>query len=225
MVPLRRRVHSLNFYQRHVLPVLIDVGCGTRAIQHLREVVVPKARGRVLELGIGSARNLPFYDASKVVELVGVDPSRELWSRGRKRLAELQFPVLHHACELEHAPIERQSIDSVVITYTLCTVPDPVAVLRALRRFLAPGACVLFCEHGAAPDLPVRRWQDRLNGAWRAMAGGCNLNRDIAGLFRKTGFLLADCSQDYLKRVPKILGYHCWGTAVLEDSCDPAVTQ
>jgi SAM-dependent methyltransferase len=215
----------LNFYQRHVLPILIDAGCGSRAIRNLREAVVPKARGRVLELGIGSARNLPYYDANKVVDLVGIDPSREMWARGHKRVANADFPVVHHACELEHAPIEPQSIDSVVITYTLCTLPDPAAVLRALRRFLVPSAVVLFCEHGAAPDVAVRRWQDRLNGVWRAVAGGCNLNRDIPNLLRRTGFLLADCSKDYLPKVPKFLGYHCWGTAVPEEGREPVITQ
>jgi len=214
----------LNPYQRYILPCLVDACCGAGPIQRLREAMVPQARGRVLELGIGSGHNLPFYDADKVTELLGVDPSRELWARGRKRLAKMGFPVVHHACQLEHAPVEAQSIDSVVITYTLCTVPDPVGVLLALRRFLAPGARILYCEHGAAPQASVRRWQDRLNGIWRTVAGGCNLNRDIPGLLREAGFVLPDGSVGYLPGVPRLLGFNYWGAATLGTCTESAIT-
>jgi SAM-dependent methyltransferase len=203
----------LNLYRRHVLPFLVDTCCGATQIQRLRTALLPTASGRVLEVGIGSGRNLPFYDAGKVRELVGVDPSRELWARARPRLAAVAFPVRHHATTLDDAPIEAASIDTAVITYTLCTLPDPLATLQALRPMLAPGAQLLFCEHGVAPDPSVRRWQHRLNGLWRRLAGGCNLDRDIPALLRGAGFAVEVLTSQYLPGVPRIAGFHCWGAA------------
>lgn len=204
----------MNLYRRHILPFLVDTCCGGAQIQQLRSTLLPRARGRVLEVGIGSARNLPFYDAGKVRELVGVDPSRELWARAAGRVAAATFPIAHHATSLEEAPIAAGSIDTAVFTYTMCTLPDPVATLRALRPLLAPAARLLFCEHGVAPDPAVQRWQRRLNGLWRRLAGGCNLDRDIGAILHGAGFAVGEVSCTYLRRVPRIAGFHCWGTAM-----------
>lgn len=203
----------MNLYQRYILPFLVDTCCGAAQIQQLRSALLPQARGRVLELGIGSGRNLPFYDPDQVRELVGVDPSRELWARAKQRVATVAFPIEYHATTLEAAPIAAGSIDTVVLTYTLCTLPDPVATLLALRPLLAPDARLLFCEHGVAPDPTVHRWQRRLNGLWRRFAGGCNLDRDIPALLHGAGFETSDISSEYRPRVPRIAGFHCWGTA------------
>lgn len=208
------RTAIVNLYRRHILPFLVDTCCGAAQIQELRRALLPQARGRVLELGIGSGRNLPFYDPDQVHELIGVDPSRELWARARTRRAAVGFPVVHHATTLDAAPIATRSIDTVVLTYTLCTLPDPVATLQALRPLLAPDARLLFCEHGLAPDPSVQRWQRRLNGLWSRLAGGCNIDRNIPGLLRSSGYIALNLTNAYLRRVPRIAGFHCWGAAV-----------
>jgi len=204
-------VHE-NWYDRNILPYLIDFACGIKPIRRQRDKVVPLARGRVLEVGIGTGRNMPFYDRSKVQSIVGLDPALRMHRLALKRIAEAQLEVELVGLSAESIPLPDASFDSVMTTYTLCSIPDPLAALKEMRRVLAPGGKLLFSEHGRSPDESVRRWQTRLQPYWSKIAGGCMLDRDIPGLLEEAGFRV-DGQSRYIPG-PRILSFHYWGQAV-----------
>lgn len=189
----------MGLYDRHLLPHLIDFACGMGAVMKARSQLVPQARGRVLEIGIGSGLNLSFYDPQRVEVVVGVDPSAAMQRLARERAARCQVPVEMIALELGQIQAADASFDDIVCTFTLCTIPDAIAALREMRRVLKPGGRLLFCEHGLAPDLPVVRWQKRLTPLWKPLAGGCHLDRDIPALIGAGGFHIRELSTGYLK--------------------------
>jgi len=201
----------MNAYDRHLLPYLIDFACGLPMVQKQRRLLVPQAKGRVLEVGIGTGRNLPFYDRSKVTRLVGVDPGVQMHRLAQKRSQEAGIAVELMALSAEQLPTADASFDTVVCTYTLCSIPDAAQALREMRRVLVPGGQLLFCEHGRAPDEGVRRWQARLQPVWGALAGGCQLGRDIPGLLASAGFAVQTQSA-YLPG-PRPMAFHYWGQA------------
>lgn len=203
----------MGFYEKHVLPRFINCACGTKPIMRQREKVVPRASGTVLEIGIGTGLNLPLYDPSRVERLIGLDPSEKSWELAGRRAAHLDFDVEFIGLPGEEIPLEDDSVDTVLVTFSLCTIPDPVAALRGMARVLKPDGRLVFCEHGRAPDEKVRRWQDRINPAWRRIAGGCNLNRDIPQLLEAGGFRVAELEQCYLPGTPRFAGYNYWGSA------------
>jgi SAM-dependent methyltransferase len=205
----------MGFYDRYVLPKLIDIACGSKPVQRQRQKVVPLAEGRVLEIGIGSGLNLPFYDPAKIDRVVGLDPAEEMLARARPRSEGLPFEVEYLALEGERIPLEAESIDTVLVTYTLCTIPDALAALDGMRRVLKPSGRLIFCEHGKAPDAAVRRWQGRLNPLWNRLAGGCNLNRDIPALIEAAGFRVEQVDSMYLPGTPRFAGFEYWGWARL----------
>lgn len=186
-------------YERHVLPHLIDFACGMGAVMKTRAQVVPLAEGEVLEIGIGSGLNLSFYDPAKVSRIVGVDPSADMQKLARQRAEQISIPVEMIALELGQIQAEDARFDSIVCTFTLCTIPDAVAALREMRRVLKPGGKLLFSEHGLAPDASVVRWQNRLTPLWKPLAGGCHLNRDIPALLEAGGFTIGQLETSYLK--------------------------
>lgn len=189
----------MNLYDRHVLPHLIDFACGMGAVMKTRAQIVPQAEGRVLEIGIGSGLNLSFYDPAKVSVIVGVDPSAAMQKLAQQRAAQISIPVEMIALELGQIQAADASFDSIVCTFTLCTIPDAMAALQEMRRVLKPGGKLLFSEHGLAPDLPVVRWQHRLTPLWKPFSGGCHLNRDIPALIRAGGFSIGQLDSSYLK--------------------------
>ena len=189
----------MGLYDRHILPHLIDFACGMGAVMKARSQLVPQARGRVLEIGIGSGLNLSFYDPQRVEVVVGVDPSAAMQRLARERAARCQVPVEMIALELGQIQAADASFDDIVCTFTLCTIPDAIAALREMRRVLKPGGRLLFCEHGLAPDLPVVRWQKRLTPLWKPLAGGCHLDRDIPALIEAGGFHIRQLDSGYLK--------------------------
>lgn len=189
----------MRVYDRYILPHLIDFACGMGAVMKARSQLVPQARGRVLEVGIGSGLNLGFYDPQRVEVVVGVDPSADMQRLARERAARCQVPVEMIALELGQIQAADASFDDIVCTFTLCTIPDAIAALREMRRVLKPGGRLLFCEHGLAPDLPVVRWQKRLTPLWKPLAGGCHLDRDIPALIGAGGFHIRELSTGYLK--------------------------
>lgn len=189
----------MKFYDQHVLPHLIDFACGMGAVMKTRAQIVPQAEGRVLEIGIGSGLNLSFYDPAKVSVIVGVDPSAAIQKLAQQRAAEISIPVEMIALELGQIQAADASFDSIVCTFTLCTIPDAMAALQEMRRVLKPGGKLLFSEHGLAPDLPVVRWQHRLTPLWKPLAGGCHLNRDIPALIEAGGFSIGQLDSSYLK--------------------------
>jgi ubiquinone/menaquinone biosynthesis C-methylase UbiE len=203
----------LGLYQRLIVPRLINAAMRNQRLVPLRERQVAEARGRVLEIGIGSGLNLPFYRRD-IEAVVGIDPSLELLKMARRHTAWLHFPVKLLHGPAEALPLEDGSVDSVVLTWTLCSVADPGQVLAEARRVLQPDGALIFVEHGQAPEAGVRRWQDRLTPLWRTLAGGCHLNRPIEGLIRQAGFRIADLETGYLIKGPRVATWHYLGRAL-----------
>ncbi len=203
----------MRFYDCHILPRVLNWSCGAKPVRKQREKVVPLAEGRVLEVGIGTGLNLPFYDPAKIERVIGLDPAEQMLSRAKIRSDVLPFTVEYLALEGENIPLEADSVDTVLMTYTLCTIPDGIAALQGMRRVLKPGGRLIFCEHGKAPDEAVQRWQNRLNPLWGCIGGGCHLNRDIPALIEAAGFAIDDLQQMYLPGTPRFAGFNYWGTA------------
>lgn len=188
----------MGVYERHVLPYLLALAMRTQELVPYRERVGRAAAGRVLEIGVGNALNLPFY-GPEVREVVGVDPSPALVRMARGQRWGLPFPFEVIEGKGEQLPLEDGGFDTVLTTWSLCSVADPVRVLREARRVLRPGGRLLFVEHGQAPDAGVRWWQDRLTPGWRRIAGGCHLNRKIDDLVAAAGFRLDDLRTGYAR--------------------------
>ena len=203
-----------SWYERTILPPMLDFACGLPMVSRQRQLVVPLAQGRVLEVGIGTGLNMRWYDKTRVTHITGLDPALQLHALARERIAEAGLEVDLVAMSAETIPLPDASFDTVLITYTLCTIADPLAALREMRRVMAPGARLLFCEHGRAPDESVRRWQARLQPLWGKLAGGCQLGRDIPALLRQAGFRLRDLNTRYLPG-PRPLSFNYWGEALI----------
>lgn len=203
-----------SFYDRYVLPRLIGCACAAPSIMKQRAKVVPLAQGRVLELGIGGGLNLAFYDPAKAASVTGVDPSAELRVRAEAapRPAGLAVRVVEGTAEA--LPFEAGDFDTVVCTFTLCSVHTPAAALAEARRVLKPGGRLLFCEHGLAPDADVARWQRRIEPIWKPIAGGCHLTRPIGSAIAGVGFRLERLESMYLPKAPRIMGWNEWGAAI-----------
>lgn len=203
----------MGFYENYVLPRLIDMACSQPPILKQREKVVPLAVGRVLEVGMGPAINLPFYDASRVEMVWGLEPSEGMRERAAPRIKDAAFPVEWLSLPGEEIPLEDDSADTVLLTFTLCTIPDTQKALGQMRRVLKPGGRLLFAEHGAAPDEGTRKWQDRLDPLWKRLAGGCHINREIPRLIEEAGFKIENLETMYLPSGPKVAGFQYWGGA------------
>lgn len=203
----------MNFYDRYLLPYLLDLACGIKPVQRQRAKIVPLARGRILEIGVGTGRNFPFYDKSRIGTLSALDPAEQMHRLARKRMQQAGLDVELLTLSAEQIQMPDASFNTVVTTFTLCTIADAIKALREMRRVLKPDGRLLFCEHGAAPDEGVRRWQDRLTPVWKPLAGGCHLNRDIPLLLHDGGFRIEQMEQMYLPG-PRPLTYNYWGSAV-----------
>ncbi|HEX7777384.1 MAG TPA: class I SAM-dependent methyltransferase [Parvibaculum sp.] len=203
----------MGFYEKHIVPHLINCACATKPVEYQRKKVVPLAEGTVLEIGIGTGLNLPYYDASKVKKVIGLDPSEVSWKLAGERAKALPFPVEFIGLPGEQIPLDDKSVDTVLVTFSLCTIPDPAKALEGMRRVLKPGGKLIFCEHGAAPDESVRKWQDRINPVWGVIFGGCNLNRKMPAIIEGSGFKIADLQTMYLPSTPRIAGFNYWGVA------------
>ena len=201
----------MGLYRRHILPRLIDLSMQNRAVRAERARFVPLASGTVLEVGLGSGLNLPFYSPA-VERLYGLDPSLELQTMARRRARDSRLPVEFIAGSGERIPMEDETVDAVVTTWTLCSIPDPVTALTEMKRVLNPGGRLIFIEHGRSPDARVVSWQDRLTPVWRRLAGGCHLNRKIDALILAAGFRIAEIETAYMKG-PKPLVYLYKGVA------------
>ena len=202
-----------SLYDRYVLPKLLACACGGKPIARQRRKIVPRASGRVLELGIGGGLNLAFYDPSRVESVTGVDPSPELRAMAEAAPRAKGLPVTITAGAGEDLPFESASFDTVVCTYTLCSVSAVERVLAEARRVLKPGGRYLFCEHGLAPDGDVARWQRRIDPFWKHIAGNCHLSRPVGPTIAANGFVIDDIDTMYLPKTPRFAGWNEWGSA------------
>jgi ubiquinone/menaquinone biosynthesis C-methylase UbiE len=203
----------MGLYEKHIVPHLINCACGSKPIRYQRKKVVPLAEGTVLEIGIGTGLNLPYYDASKVKKVIGLDPSEASWKLAGERAKDLPFPVEFVGLPGEQIPLDDKSVDTVLVTFSLCTIPDPAKALEGMRRVLRPGGKLIFCEHGAAPDADVLKWQNRINPVWKVLFGGCNLNRKMPAIIEGSGFKISDLQTMYLPSTPRFAGFNYWGVA------------
>lgn len=203
----------MKIYENHVLPHLIHFLCSAEPVQKQREKVIPLAEGRVLEVGMGSGLNLPFYNRDKVEFIWGLEPSEGMRKKAQKNLQASNIRVDWLDLPGEAIPLDDNSADTVVLVYTLCTIPDWSGALEQMRRVLKPGGKLIFCEHGQAPDPGPQQWQERLNPIWKKIAGGCHLNRPIPALLEQGGFRIEGMEADYLEDMPRFGGYTYWGSA------------
>ena len=205
-----------GLYNRFVLPRLINVAMQRDDATRLRAAYVPGATGTVLEVGIGSGLNLPHY-APGVRHLYGIDPSAELLAMADAQTSSAAFPVDLSRQSAERIQLADATVDTVVVTWSLCSIENPGAALGEIRRVLKPGGRFIFVEHGLAPDAQVQRWQNRLTPVWRRLAGGCHLNRPIADLIRESGFAITDLKTEYLPG-PRPMTFMYEGIAHANDS-------
>lgn len=201
----------MSLYNKYILPKFLNCACGSKPIDYQRQKVVPLASGLVLDVGIGTGLNIPFYNSEIIEKVIGIDPSEELLDLAKN---------LSNACpahvELEIGSAELIAypdnyFDTVLVTYTMCTIPNIHIAIQEMRRVLKPDGKLIFCEHGLAPDIKVAKWQNRIDPIWGKIAGGCHLNRDIPKLIKTAGFCLESMDQMYLPSTPKFAGYNYWG--------------
>jgi ubiquinone/menaquinone biosynthesis C-methylase UbiE len=202
----------MSFYEKHCLPHILNFACGMKPIREQRQLVVPHAKGRVLEVGMGSGLNIPYYDKDHVDMVWGLEPSEGMRMKAQPNLSKAPFKVELIDLPGEEIPLNDNSADTVLLTFTLCTIPDWSKALQQMRRVLKPGGELIFCEHGQSPDRNIQIWQDRLNPYWNVFAGGCNLNRPIPELIKKAGFNIQQVDSQYYPG-PKPLNYFYRGMA------------
>jgi ubiquinone/menaquinone biosynthesis C-methylase UbiE len=201
----------MGFYGRFILPWILDCAMKDEAASERRAALIPRASGSVLEIGIGSGLNLPYYTAA-VTRLHGIDASPEMLAMARKKIGRVPFPVELTCDSAEHLRVGDASFDTVVVTWALCSIPNPLRALHEMRRVLKPDGRLLFVEHGASPDRNVLAWQRRLNPIWRRIGGGCHLDREIDSLITTAGFRIEQMQNLYLKG-PRPLTYTFEGAA------------
>ena len=177
----------MSFYRRHIVPCLTHLAMRQKPLMPFRQRIIGAAEGRVLEIGIGSGLNLPLYGVG-ASSIIGLEPSRELLRMARTRRTQASAPVTFLEASAEAIPLEAHSVDTVITTWTLCTIPNAEHALMEMRRVLKPNGTLLFVEHGRAPEPSIARWQDRLDPMWSRLAGGCHLNRKIDDLILNSGF-------------------------------------
>ncbi|MDA9623338.1 class I SAM-dependent methyltransferase [Rhodobiaceae bacterium] len=204
----------MSFYEKYILPRFLNCACASEPITYQRKKVVPLAEGKVLEVGIGSGLNLPFYDKAKIKEVWGIDPSKELTFMAEKVALKEDIKVNIISSSAEEIPLPNEYFDSILITYTMCTIPDVLKANKEIKRVLKKEGKLIFCEHGISPDEKIQKWQNRINPLWGKIAGGCNINRGIPKLIRDSGFDIIEMEEMYLPKTPKVAGYNYWGYAL-----------
>ena len=202
----------MSLYQKYLLPKLLNWAMKAPALSKLRSELIPSAEGKVLEIGMGSGLNLPHYDG--ISGLIGLEPSEELQNLAEDMLIQTHFPSEMLTGSAEDIPLESNSFDTVVMTWTLCSVTDPVLALSEIKRVIKPGGKVIFAEHGKSPDQNIRKLQKTLNPLWSRIAGGCQLNREIVDLYESSGFKFKSMERGYLEG-PKFATYNYRGVAAL----------
>lgn len=203
----------MSFYEERILPHIIDRACSMGQVMKLRSQLVPLARGRVLEVGMGSGINLEFYNPEAVEMIYGLEPSEGMRRKALPNLKRSSIYVEWLGLPGEQIPLDDNSVDTVLLTFTLCTIPDWNTALLQMKRVLKPGGKLLFLEHGESPHENTRKWQHRVTPGWKKFAGGCHLNRHIADLICHAGFEMEKLENFYIPKAPKIAGYIYKGIA------------
>lgn len=204
----------MSFYDERILPHIIDRACSLGQVMKLRSQLVPRAKGIVLEVGMGSGINLEFYNPENVDLVYGLEPSEGMRRKAQTNLARSPVRVEWLNLPGEKIPLADESVDTILLTFTLCTIPDWHSALMQMKRVLKPGGELLFLEHGESPDASTRKWQHRITPGWKLLAGGCHLNRDIASMIRETGFEITELENLYIPKAPKIASYIFKGRAI-----------
>mgnify|MGYP001273905723 FL=1 len=203
----------MSFYEKKILPKVLDLLCGSSPINYQRKKIVPKVSGNVLEIGIGSGLNLPHYNVSNISNITALDPAEELTDIAKKRISELDLDIDVINCGAEEIPLESKSFDSILVTYTLCSIENLDDSMKEIRRVIKDDGTLFFCEHGIAPDLKTKNWQNRINPIWKRLMGGCNINRDIPEIISNSKLEIVDLETMFLPGTARIAGFNYWGTA------------
>ncbi|WP_284125623.1 class I SAM-dependent methyltransferase [Parerythrobacter aestuarii] len=203
-----------EWWGRHGVPRVIKFACGMPAIMKRRSRIVPLANGHVFELGCGGGINQQFYNPDAIDSYAGIDPDPTLLEYARAEAQKKGWNVDIRSGIGEDIPFDDNSFDTVVCTYTMCSVQDQAQVIREMRRILKPGGKLLFLEHGRAPDADVARFQERIEPYWKPFAGGCHLTRPVTEAVRAGGFVVEPMGATYLPKTPKSLGWNEWGMGI-----------
>ena len=201
----------MGLYNKYILPKFINCACGSKPINYQRQKVVPLAKGKVLDIGIGSGLNIPFYNSDKIDKVIGIDPSHELIDLAKDFINNSQTSIELVIGSAESIPYPDNFFDTVLVTYAMCTIPNVVTANKEMWRVLKDDGRLIFCEHGLAPDKKISKWQNRIDPFWGKIAGGCHLNRDIQKLITDAGFSFETLDKMYIPGTPKFAGYNYWG--------------
>ncbi len=204
----------MSFYKDYIYPYLVDILGDPPPIRKVRQQIIPQAQGKVLEIGAGSGANFRHYDPAKVSKLYALEPNPGMIRLAERQLHRMKLPVEFLDLPGERIPLRDNTVDSVVSTFTLCTIPDVLTAIRGLARVLKPGGKFIFFELGLAPDIPVQRWQKRLEPVFHSMFQGLYLTRDIPALITEAGFQIMKMEAGYLAQFPKSSSYCWWGVAL-----------
>jgi len=201
----------LGLYDKYILPKFLNCACGSKPINYQRQKVVPLAKGKVLDIGIGSGLNIPFYNSDKIDKVIGIDPSHELIELAKELANDSKASIELVIGSAESIPYPDNFFDTVLVTYTMCTIPNVAIANKEMWRVLKDDGRLIFCEHGLAPDKKISKWQNRIDPFWGKIAGGCHLNRDIQKLITDAGFSFETLDKMYIPSTPKFAGYNYWG--------------
>lgn len=206
----------MSWYNEKILPHLIDHVSSIEPLMKQRERVVPLASGRVLEVGFGTGLNMAYYDRARVEKIFALDPFMRLRERTAERIARSGLDVQLVQAGAESIPFEDKTFDTVLMTYTLCSIPQPEEALSEIRRVLKTGGRLVFCEHGLAPEPNVRRWQHALNPCWKSISGGCHLDREVPALLKRASFGLEGLRTGYISTI-SVVSFNYWGEALRQN--------
>lgn len=201
----------MGLYDKYILPKFLNCACGSKPINYQRQKVVPLAKGKVLDIGIGSGLNIPFYNSDKIDKVIGIDPSHELIELAKELANDSKASIELVIGSAESIPYPDNFFDTVLVTYTMCTIPNVAIANKEMWRVLKDDGRLIFCEHGLAPDKKISKWQNRIDPFWGKIAGGCHLNRNIQKLITDAGFSFESLDKMYIPSTPKFAGYNYWG--------------
>lgn len=201
----------MGLYDKYILPKFLNCACGSKPINYQRQKVVPLAKGKVLDIGIGSGLNIPFYNSDQIDKVIGIDPSHELIELAKELANNSKASIELVIGSAESIPYPDNFFDTVLVTYTMCTIPNVAIANKEMWRVLKDDGRLIFCEHGLAPDKKISKWQNRIDPFWGKIAGGCHLNRDIQKLITDAGFSFESLDKMYIPSTPKFAGYNYWG--------------